>query len=419
MSPITINGRILPLCHMIETLPKIDLMAWLDAQAIYPKVFWKERDSHITRAAVGSLLHFSEVPEFTGSSGFDVRLYGGLRFCKNRRKDKIWQEFPEVGFWLPEIEISQEDGKTSAVSYSPSASLNLRGNLRRGELPKFLEQVHLPCQENWQKSVEFILNKFSSDQIDKLVLARKTSFTFASPPSCWHILSTLSERAKGATLFAFQLSPQVCFLGATPEKLFQRRGNLFSADAVAATRPRGKTLEEDQQLETDLLTSSKEQREFGIVKDFLGEALLPLSEKMQWEEVDRVIKGSHVQHLYNCLKAELKEGISDRDLIHALHPTPALGGYPRDKSLDLLKEIEPFDRGWYGAPVGVIGNQQTSLYVAIRSGLIQGCQAHLFAGTGLVPGSIPDREWEELEHKVRPFTELFFKKKPLLTLITF
>ena len=408
MSPIIINGHTYSLHRQVQTLPEIDLIPWLESQTIYPKVFWKERDSHVTRAAVGSLLYFSEIPEFTGASPFDVRLYGGMRFCKNCHKDKTWQEFPKTCFWLPEIEISQEEGSTCVVSYTSSdVPLGIGNSLQRAELLKPLQQVHLPCQDNWQKSVEFILKEFSSSQLDKLVLARKTSLAFAVPPSAWLILSKLCERAKGATLFAFQLSPELCFLGATPEKFFQREGALFNMDAVAGTRPRGKTLEEDQQLETDLLTGNKEQREFGIVKQFLNSALLPLSKEMQWEKNDRVIKGSHVQHLYNRLQAKLKDAISDRDLIQILHPTPALGGYPRDKSLNLLKEIEPFDRGWYGAPVGVIGSQKTSLYVAIRSGLIQGCQAHLFAGTGLVPGSTPESEWEELEQKMRPFTELF------------
>jgi menaquinone-specific isochorismate synthase len=407
MSPIIINGHTYSLHRQVQTLPEIDLIAWLESQTIYPKVFWKERDSHVTRASVGSLLYFSEIPEFTGSSPFDVRLYGGMRFCKNCHKDKTWQEFPKTCFWLPEIEISQEEGKTYVVSYSPSAaSLNIENSLQKAKLPKPLQQVHLPCQDKWQESIELILKEFSSSQLDKLVLARKTSLVFAVAPSAWLILSKLCERAKGVTLFAFQLSPKLCFLGATPEKFFQREGTLVNMDAVAGTRPRGKTPEEDRKLESDLLTNSKEQREFQIVKDFLGNALSSLSEEMQWEKHDRVIKGSHVQHLYNCLKARLKDGISDRELICALHPTPALGGYPRDKSLDLLNEIEPFDRGWYGAPVGVIGSQKTSLYVAIRSGLIQGCQAHLFAGTGLVPGSTPESEWEELEQKVRPFTEL-------------
>lgn len=413
MSPFTINGRSYLLNRFVQTLPATDLIAWLESQILYPKVFWKEQDSPIVRAAVGSLLQFSQIPQFSGAAPFDVRLYGGIQFCKNHQKDKTWQGFPKRCFWLPKIEISQEEKQAQIVSYSvgtpaTAESLEIPAFPRREEFPSLIKQTHSPGKESWQSNVDSVLHSIASGGLDKLVLARKTSLEFTSSLSPWPILSRLCNRAQAATLFAFQLSPHLCFLGATPEKLFQREGDLFNTDAVAATRPRGKTSEEDLQLEIDLLTSGKEQREFRFVKDYLHSALIPLSEEMKWEEADRVIKGSHVQHLYNRLKATLKHSISDSDLIHTLHPTPSLGGYPRKEALDLLREMEPFDRGWYGAPLGVIGNQKTSLYVAIRSALIQERSMHLFAGTGLVPGSTAEREWEELEQKIRPFMELFF-----------
>ncbi|MBS0604046.1 MAG: isochorismate synthase [Verrucomicrobia bacterium] len=413
--PTIINGSSYHLCRLQIDLAEIDLIAWLESQMTYPKVFWKERDSHVARAAVGNLLTFPDVPLFSDSNPFDLRLYGGIRFGSNTNQEQTWQGFPSTGFWLPHIEITQENGRAHVIVYSlrettPPEILDTIGFANRrepGEPLSLMERKETPDFYLWKQSVEDALIAISSGAIDKLVLARKTTLQFSKALSPWPLLRHLNERARRATLFSFQLTPHLCFLGATPEKLFQREKNLLSTDAVASTRPRGKTPEEDDQLEEELLSSPKEQREFKIVKDFLELALSPLSEKMDWDGQDRVLKASHVQHLHNRLNATLKTGVSDSDLIRALHPTPALGGYPQKEALKLLEEIERFDRGWYGAPVGMVGQNGASLYVAIRSALIRERELHLFAGTGLVTGSEAEKEWEELEQKIRPFMELF------------
>ncbi len=415
MYPFVINDQSYLLGRSLQELPNIDLIAWLKSQPLYPKIFWKEQDSQITRAAVGNLLSFSDIPKFSDSPPFDVRLYGGIRFSQNLCDDPTWKGFPNTSFWLPQIEISQEEGRTQAVIYSLNKSLSppeiLQNFAQNTCAPSYSlkSRLETPHFQDWQKQVGSVLDSIQSGYMDKLVLARKTTLECSSPISPWEILFHLKEKARRATLFAFQLSPDLCFLGATPEKLFRREANLCITDAVAATRPRGSTPEEDMQFEKDLLGSDKEQREFKIVKDYLDLKLLPLSEEMKWDGDDRILKASHVQHLHNRLNATLKNSVTDADLVCALHPTPALGGFPREKSLAFLKQIEPFDRGWYGGPIGVIGTQSSSLYVAIRSALINEHLLHLFAGTGLVPGSIAEREWEELEQKIRPFTELFTK----------
>jgi menaquinone-specific isochorismate synthase len=415
MYPCIINGRSCLLDRFQHQMPAVDLILWLESSPFYPKVFWKERDSQVTRAAVGSLIRLSSVPHFSEPCPFEMRLYGGGRFSAGARKDQTWQDFPDTSFWLPQIEISQEGDQAQVVIYSLNGPVSvdlLLSFTKLNAMPThsytLIERREIPSYNQWQESVEKVLELISSGHIDKLVLGRKTTLKFTSPLSAWPILCHLNAKAKHATLFAFQLSARHCFLGATPEKLFEREGCHINTDAIASTRPRGKSTEEDILYEKELLTNPKEQKEFEIVKDYLDAALSTLSDQMQWENSDCVLKTWHVQHLYNRISGRLKNAISDADLIRFLHPTPALGGYPRKQALDYLDKIEPFERGWYGAPVGVIGQSGARLYVAIRSALIQEHFLHLFAGTGLVEGSIAKQEWEELEQKVRPFTELFF-----------
>lgn len=412
MHPFAINGQSYLLDVLQQDLDTIDPIAWLQSQKLYPKVYWKERDSSTTYAAVGSLISFADVPHFDGISDFDLRLYGGVHFHRNLQTDPTWEGFPHTSFWLPEVEMIQNGDQTQLLNYSLNEGACINTLIQQdtgGFFPSrsVLNRSEIPCFEQWEKNVNTVLESITSGKLDKLVLARKTTLEFTSPLSPWTMLKALKEKSVHTTIFAFELSPHLCFLGATPEKLFQREKNLLTTDAVAGTRPRGQTTEEDLKFEKDLLTSIKEQKEFKIVKDYLENTLTHLAQDLKWDGNDRILKNSHVQHLHNRLNVTLKNSISDAHLIASLHPTPALGGFPRQKALKLLKEVEPLERGWYGAPIGVIGQNRTSLYVAIRSALIQHKKLHLFAGTGLVADSDAKLEWEELEYKIRPFTELF------------
>ncbi len=410
--PFEIDGRTYPLNQFKQVLPALDLMGWLENNPLYPKVFWKDRDGQVTRAAVGNLFSFPYIPRFFGTTPFEIRLYGGIRFAEKYHPDDVtWRGFPKTCFWLPQIELSQKDEKAEAIFYSFNDDVGHfefeSPCLQPSRTYSLIDRLETPIFSTWKENVDAALKLISDGELNKIVLARKTTLQFSKPISIWSCLYRLMNKAKRATIFAFQLSPSLCFLGVTPEKLFEREGRCLSADVLAGTRPRGITSDEDLQYEQELLNSSKDRREFDIVKDFLRMSISPLSKEMKWDGQDRILKVSHVQHIHNRLNAILRNDIFDEELIGALHPTPALGGFPREKALSLLRQMESFDRGWYGGPIGVISPEGANLYVAIRSALIRECSLHLFAGTGIVQGSIAEREWEELEQKIRPFAELF------------
>src|SRR5262249_24438379 len=138
------------------------------------------------------------------------------------------------------------------------------------------------------------------------------------------------------------------------------------------------------------------------VKQFLQAELCNLCTTYQWKAKDAIIQTTGVQHLYNCFTGSLKK-ISDLKLIQLLHPTPAMGGYPRLAALSYLHQEEMFDRGWYAAPVGWIGPNHANIAIGIRSALICEKEMHLFAGTGIVKGSKSEKEWEELNLKLRVY----------------
>jgi len=89
-----------------------------------------------------------------------------------------------------------------------------------------------------------------------------------------------------------------------------------------------------------------------------------------------------------------------------LHPTPALGGTPRDQAMEIIRKLEGFSRGWYGAPIGFVGLDLAEFVVGIRSGLTHGKNLFVYAGAGIVRGSEAQSEWDEVENKISNFIKI-------------
>ena len=176
---------------------------------------------------------------------------------------------------------------------------------------------------------------------------------------------------------------------------------------MAGTRSRGNSPLEDESLGSALLKSSKDLRELNPVKAFLQTALSPLSENPLSFSPVTLHKTQNVQHLYAQVKTELREYFSNHDILDRIHPTPALCGTPSRQAFDLIRKLEPFNRGLYGGALGWSTEQASEWIVGIRSCFIQGTRAYLYAGTGIVQGSDPEEEWEELNQKSRLYDEVF------------
>ncbi|GAX76586.1 hypothetical protein CEUSTIGMA_g4032.t1 [Chlamydomonas eustigma] len=236
-----------------------------------------------------------------------------------------------------------------------------------------------------------------------------------------------------------------CFLASTPERLYVRTGRHVASEAVAATRPRGAEgdIEKDFWYALDLLNNPKDHVEFTLVRDWIEASLRTLSESVNVEVPKSILKQGAVQHLYGRLAAELKPSSNDGHLLKSLHPTPAVCGRPRRQALGFLAEEEGFDRGYYSGPFGWISGEGAEFVVAIRSALVQQEQestpgilgtplfssnqgsssgkradqhnmVRLFAGVGVVVGSDPSAEWQELDLKMRQYRQLLLPPRLLL-----
>ena len=176
---------------------------------------------------------------------------------------------------------------------------------------------------------------------------------------------------------------------------------------MRGTRPRGTTSGEDQRLAYELLTSDKDQLEHDIVRKSIRQKLHKFVERLDVDSHASVLRLANKQHLCSQVKGVLKRDVGEVDLLQRLHPTPAVGGYPTENALPEIARLEPFDRGWYAAPIGWIGLDDAEFVVGIRSGLVDGKTLSLYSGAGIVKGSDPEQEWLEVDNKIRGFEQLF------------
>lgn len=258
-----------------------------------------------------------------------------------------------------------------------------------------------PDAEAWEHLVGLFAGAVGRGRLDKVVLARRVDIVSPLEFDVPNALRRLALSAPESTIYAFRRAGRT-FLGATPERLVRTEGRRFWSAAIAGTVARGADAAGDAALAAEVLASEKEREEHGVVVATLREQLEPITSELRISETPRVMVLRHVQHLVSDVEGTLRERVGLLQLAERLHPTPAVGGAPRDLALALIDEHEGFDRGWYAGPIGWLGaDGDGELLVALRCGIIERNHATLFAGCGIVADSEPDREWDESTIKLR------------------
>ena len=412
---------------------RIDPFGWLSQQRTFPKVYWSGREDRAGVAAVGTAdLREAIVSEEAGtlskllaslpdSGSPGARYYGGARFDPPGEAREEWAAFSAYRFVLPRFELHAGDTETTLIC-------NLVLPRDADNAPKILQEIEdLPLPEGatgaslpapvlredspdlrgWRENVGRALSAFSEGRLGKVVLARRAEFGFDGDLDPTLLLEGLKAATPGCFHYYAEPEAGTAFLGASPERLFRRDGRSIESEAVAGTRPRGVSSADDEGLRDDLLHSAKDRVEHSYVSRGIREALEPLCEKLEIEDHVSEMKLARGRHLRSKVRGTLRDGVTDAALLDAMHPTPAVGGYPRSEALEQIRALEPFDRGWYAGPVGWIGTDASEFAVGLRSGLVRGQTLALFSGAGIVAGSVPDEEWAEIEQKIGDFTGVF------------
>jgi menaquinone-specific isochorismate synthase len=433
--PLEIEGKILRVEVPVDGLSPL---SWLARQSAEVKIYWSDREEKFAIAGVGQLvviagdlsidypIVFQQLRQNLSPLFPQVRYYGGIGFRQVDLGDHTWQKFGNYRFIIPKFELGMngidpyfacnfqfdrqieiERQLDTILAELATLDLVVHENLVLPDLPLPIDRIDTPNEIEWHQNIHTALSTFPTLQLDKIVLARRTTLAFAAPLQPQSLLLALQPHNPHSYHFCFQINPHIAFIGTSPERLYHRHDRFLKTEAIAGTRHRGASVEIDLELSDALQTSAKDLREHQLVVANLQDILGELCETIEIEPRSTILKLNKVQHLYTQCQGVLKADLTDAEILPKLHPTPAVGGCPRIPALELIRRLEPFQRGWYAAPVGWVGYDDAEFAVAIRSGLIDGDKLLLFAGAGIVEGSQADEEWAEIENKIRHFTDLF------------
>jgi isochorismate synthase len=309
-------------------------------------------------------------------------------FDPDRPADGYWHSLPRDLRWTPPHVYRESSRHAELLSQSKHASTPVR----IGESSEIGQPELDTCREEWVDTAQTHLNAITRGELTKVVLARRRQVNKLVPFSSERILRRLRSRYASATIFAMRYGDQV-FLGASPEMLGMVRSGRLETAAIAGTCWPDAPI--------DLRNDPKERHEHQVVVDHMRAALEPICDQIAVASEPDLLRLPNVEHLRTCFWGELIAGAGIGDVARRLHPTPAVAGMPTKAALLAIREAEHFDRGWFAGPIGWSdGSGDGEFAVAIRSALIVGSKATLFAGCGLVLGSEANREWEESQAKL-------------------
>ncbi len=308
--------------------------------------------------------------------------------------------------------------RTGRPTESELAALTRRSRAESSEGPEEttrpvgLDPIEVSMtRDGYESEVRKAKEAIAAGEAIQIVVARRQTFerpVVASPQGgLGQKLDEVSiyralRRVNPSPYLFFVRMPEFSVVGASPELLVRVEGDRMTTHPIAGTRPRGANPAEDDALADALQRDPKERAEHVMLVDLgrndLGRvARAGTVAVTKYMEVERY---SHVLHLVSHVEARLKPGLDSLDALRSIFPAGTLSGAPKVRAMQLIAEAEGERRGLYGGAVGYLGydgNLDTA--ITIRSAVLKDDLIHLTVGAGIVAGSVPEREFEETEHK--------------------
>lgn len=337
-------------------------------------------------------------------------------------------EFPAATVFLPRWQVSRSKGKYGAVAnlmidadtdldatvarvwgaYQKFGAFHYTGGSNGGKSPDppILQSRRDLSPDAYTAAVSQALEGIREGEFEKIVLARGIELEADRPWQPLDALNRLRERFGSCFTFSYGGGGGRSFIGATPERLLQIRDGKLLTEAIAGSAPRGQSAREDAGHASALLESEKDLREHACVRDSILRRLQRVGISGVADESPRILPLANVQHLHTPIHAQVGESIHLLEVLSELHPTPAVGGTPREAAVPRIRQIEQLNRGLYAGVVGWFNHlNEGEMVVGIRSALIDGKRAKLYAGAGIVEGSEPEKETRETELKLNALLE--------------
>jgi len=294
--------------------------------------------------------------------------------------------------WL--TEITRADGSGAAPPRPALAIPDRLGESAQSDRPRYAGATRSDVE--WLEAVAVAIDRIGRGDVEKVVLARDLA-VWSRTPFDPNVLSRRLQR-HFPQCHTFLVDGLV---GATPELLVGKFGDQVISRVLAGTIGRHPDPRIDAELGAQLMASDKDHREHTLAVDSVREVLSTVCPDLSYDNSPALLSLENVQHLATWFKGSLEHDTDVLSLAAALHPTAAVGGTPRHKALDLLKELEGIDRGRYAAPVGWVDARGDGEWgIALRCAELAGTRARLFAGVGIVQGSLPEAELAETRLKL-------------------
>ena len=356
-------------------------------------------------------------------AGAGPLLIGGFSFAPDGGQAPAWSSFapalmilPEVALWRrggdAYITVSAVVGPDRTAAVALERILGRLGSLRDPSLPLVdpapattgIEGGHPPGR--YERIVAEATGRISAGEVEKVVLAREVLVTGASAHDPGALYGALRELFPSCFCFCAG-TPEAAFVGASPELLVRRSGAVAATVALAGSSRRSADPAVNDHLGEQMLRSAKVREEHAIVVRRIERSLRDHAVWVQAEDDPAVAQVANIQHLATPIRAQLAEPRSAVELAGILHPTPAVGGEPRERAMAMIEELEEMDRGWYAGAIGWMDAAEDGEFcVALRSGLLRDRSAHLYAGAGIVADSDPADELAETEVKLEALLPL-------------
>jgi menaquinone-specific isochorismate synthase len=342
----------------------------------------------------------SHVTDPIATPGSGLVAFGAFSFADHSNSTSVLI-VPEVVIgrrngrsWLTRVRVSDSESGLAAVPHPTPFGAEYRLTMLPGAL----------SPDGYMQAVSTAIDRIADGDLRKVVLARDVR---AHLPAESDLRRALVELALGyPDCWTYAVDGLV---GSSPETLVRVNRGAVTARVLAGTTPRGADAASDHEAAVTLASSPKDRGEHDFAVKSVLDALSPHSTTLHTSEMPFTLKLPNLWHLATDVEGTLIDGSSALDLAAALHPTAAVAGTPTKAALELIAELEPFDRGRYAGPVGWIGADGDGEWaIALRSAQVaSGGDITAYAGCGIVAGSEPERELVETKIKFRPVKEAF------------
>ena len=401
-----------------QPFKKIEFITWGNVLDLNPNNNKSDVNREIQKMIFNklecNLTKEKNIPVFIGGQNFDI----------NKSNENIWINFPRFNYQVPSILIFQKNNITT-ITFNFIINDHLMFSTVSNRIEKYIEII-----ENYSSSINkktsshfeltkikndgkkfstsfsIIKDKINEEEIEKAIISDIITYSFKGGFPINNLLLKLRKMYSECTIFLYDYPGKGKYLGASPEKIFSLENNNLEIDALAGSINRKNNKSDDISNTKLILQDKKINKEHHIVVRGIIESLDKIGIEIN-NTKKSVLTLKNILHLKTLIKAKIISPNNPMDILDFLSPTPALSGYPKKKSMDIINTIENHDRGWYSGAIGWVDNNLNSEFFAgLRSMFIDKNKLYIYAGAGITKDSNKNEEWDEILYKMDTIEEL-------------